>query len=184
MSLPTITLANPYSKLVLLLLVSTMNLAHADGWKIDFSRRTKDLPKEDLQRIEMNAESAMVPKKEEMTLLEAVFPAGEPMQEIVILNTEKGFVPSTVRVRQGLNYKINVVNVNEKDRNISFVLDSFSEHHATYYGKIKTFLIRPKQEGIFTFNSPETSAQGKIVVYPAGPSGASVPVRVPSSTPE
>jgi len=163
----------------LLLLISSS--AFAEGWKIDFSRRTKDLPKEDLQRMEMSAEGVTPVKKEEMTLLETMFPAGEPMQEVVILNTEKGFVPATIRVRQGLNYKINVVNVNEKEKNISFVLDSFSEHHATYYGKIKTFMIRPKQEGIFTFNSPETSAQGKIVVYPAGPSGASVPVRAPAS---
>lgn len=182
MSLPTITLAKPCIKFSLFALL-VCGFAHAEGWKVDFSRRTKDLPKEDLQRIEMQGEGAMPVKKEDMTMLEAIFPAGEPMQEIVILNTEKGFVPATVRVRQGLNYKINVVNVNEKEKNVSFVLDSFSEHHATYYGKIKTFMIRPKQEGIFTFNSPETSAQGKIVVYPAGPAGSSpsVPVRTPAS---
>ena len=182
MSLPTITLASPYSKLCLLLLLS-VSFAHAEGWKIDFSRRTKDLPKEDLQRMEIGSDASSS-RKEDVTMLEAIIPAGEPMQEVVILNTDKGFVPATIRVRQGLNYKINIVNVNEKEKNVSFVLDSFSEHHATYYGKIKSFMIRPKQEGIFTFNSPETSAQGKIVVYPSGPSGASVPVRVPASNPE
>jgi hypothetical protein len=57
--------------------------------------------------------------------------------------------------------------VNEKEKNVSFVLDSFSEHHATYYGKIKTFTIRPQKEGVFKFVSPETAAQGKLVVFPA-----------------
>lgn len=182
MSLPTITLASPCNKLCLLLLLCS-SAAFAEGWKVDFSRRTKDLPKEDLQRIEMGTDAPGA-KKEDPTMLETLFPAGEPMQEIVILNTDKGFVPATIRVRQGLNYKVNIVNVNEKEKNVSFVLDSFSEHHATYYGKIKTFMIRPKQEGVFTFNSPETSAQGKIVVYPMGPAGYSTPVRLPSSNPE
>ena len=182
MSLPTITLAGRYSKLCLLLLLGS-SVTFAEGWKVDFSRRTKDLPKEDLQRMEMGSDAPGA-KKEDATMLETLFPAGEPIQELVILNTDKGFVPSTVRVRQGLSYKVNIVNVNEKEKNVSFVLDSFSEHHATYYGKIKTFMIRPKQEGVFTFNSPETSAQGKIVVYPVGPTGYSTPVRQPSSNPE
>ena len=42
--------------------------------------------------------------------------------------------------------------------NVSFVLDSFSEYHATFYGKIKSFVIRPVKEGVYKFVSPETSA--------------------------
>lgn len=83
------------------------------------------------------------------------------------MNTDKGFVPATVRVKSGMNYRVHVVNINEDNKNISFVMDAFSEHHATYFGSLKTFNIRPKQQGVFTFQCPETSAQGKLVVYPA-----------------
>ena len=38
-------------------------------------------------------------------------------------------------------------------------------HHATYYGKIKTFMLEPKKEGAYSFESPETSAEGKLVVF-------------------
>jgi hypothetical protein len=108
---------------------------------------------------------------------ESLFESGQMAGEIVVLNTEKGFVPSTIRVKKGLAYQIHVVNVNEKDKNVSFVLDSFSEHHATFYGKIKTFVIRPQKEGVFKFVSPETSAQGKLVVYP----GNATETRTPAS---
>ena len=50
----------------------------------------------------------------------------EPTQEIVILNTEKGFVPASVRVKKGVAYKIHVVNLNMKEKNVSFLMDSFS----------------------------------------------------------
>jgi len=59
-----------------------------------------------------------------------------------------------------------VVNVNEKNKNVSFLLDAFSEHHATYYGDIKKIHIEPQKKGVYTFQSPETSAQGKLVVVP------------------
>lgn len=131
--------------------------ASDSGWKVDFSRRAKDLSVR---------EPASEPVKE--SVLDNVFsPNADPTQEMVILNTDKGFIPSVIRVRAGQSYKIHVVNINEQEKNVSFVLDSFSEHHATYYGKRKDFVITPKQEGVFTYQSPETSAQGRLVVAPA-----------------
>ena len=56
------------------------------------------------------------------------------------------------------------------------MLDAFSEHHATFYGKIKSFVIRPQKEGVYKFVSPETAAQGKLVVAPDEKNG-----RVPAS---
>lgn len=109
-------------------------------------------------------------------LLDVLFDKGEPVQEIVILNTEKGFVPSTVRVRKDGRYKISVVNVNEKEKNVSFILDGFSEHHATYFGKVKTFLLEPKKDGVFSFQSPETGTEGKLVVF-----APQITVRTPAS---
>lgn len=147
------------TRLVFLSLVVFSGFAQAD-WKVDFSRRTNEVRPEDLR-----GPASAEPKKEP-GFFDFLFSGGDPIQEVVILNTEKGFVPSTLRVREGLNYKINVVNVNESARNVSFVLDSFSEHHATYYGQIKTFHIKPAKEGVFSFICPETSAKGKLVVYP------------------
>jgi hypothetical protein len=147
-------------------------------WKVDFSRRIDEVRGEDLR----NPASVPAPEqKKDPGFLDFLFAGGEPVQEIVVLNTDKGFVPSTLRVKEGLTYKISVVNVNESARNVSFVLDSFSEHHATYYGKIKTFDIKPVKEGVFSFMCPETSAKGRLVVYPSSNGAPSPEVRLPAS---
>lgn len=86
-------------------------------------------------------------------------------QEFVILNTAHGFIPSNVRLHKGLHYTVHVVNVNDEKKNVSFMLDAFGEHHATYFGKIKSFDLDPDKEGIFEFQCPETSAQGKFVIF-------------------
>ena len=100
--------------------------------EIDFSRRR--------QLIREPASKGEAAQKQQLLFLD-LFSSSEPVQELVILNTSSGFVPSTVQLRKGGKYVVHVVNVNEKSKNISFILDSFSEHHATYYGKIKTFNI-------------------------------------------
>jgi hypothetical protein len=141
--------------------------AFADGWKVDFSRRQQATRSEDLR--EPASTDQPIAGAPDPSFFESLFQSGDIAQEIVVLNTETGFIPNTIRVKKGLNYKIHVVNVNEKEKNVSFVLDSFSEHHATFYGKIKSFVIRPVKEGVYKFVSPETSAQGKIVVFPGGP---------------
>lgn len=158
-------------------------LAHP-GWDVDFSRRqslTTD-KSVDLQPI---PDATRAPSSTEgKGLMGRVFDAVVPTQEIVILSTEQGFVPSTVRVKEGAQYRLIVVNVNEKMKNISFVLDSFSEHHATFYGQLKSFYISPKKGGVFTFISPETSAKGRLVVLPgdkADPLVTGPDLRAPAS---
>ncbi|MBC7371745.1 MAG: cupredoxin domain-containing protein, partial [Bdellovibrionaceae bacterium] len=86
------------------------------------------------------------------------------------LNTEKGFVPETIRVKKGSNYRVHIVNVNQKEKNISFVLDAFSEHHNTVYGQERTFNLNPKVDGIFSYQCPETAVQGRVIVISDGPS--------------
>ncbi len=81
------------------------------------------------------------------------------------MNTDKGFVPETVRLKKGGNYRIHVVNVNGKEKNVSFVLDAFSEHHNTVFGEQKTFSVSPKTDGIFSYQCPETAVQGKFIIY-------------------
>lgn len=186
---------------ILLLAMSGYATRARAEWTVDFSRRQTETRTQDLRAPASSgempvaapeyatptpaaeSEKAWAPAPTQPGFFESLFQSGEIAQEIVVLNTDKGFVPSSLRVRKGLNYKIHVVNVNEKEKNVSFVLDSFSEHHATYYGKIKTFVIRPQKEGVYRFISPETSAQGKLVVIPSG----GVENRLPASasvTPE
>ncbi len=167
--MPTITRAKLFTSG---LIVFASLSASADGWKVDFSRRTQEIRKQDLRAPassgEMPVEATLISPNAESkpSFFESLFQPGDIAQEIVVLNTDKGFVPSTIRVKKGLNYQIHIVNVNDKEKNVSFVLDSFSEHHATFYGKIKSFVIRPQKEGVFKFVSPETAAQGKLVVFP------------------
>ncbi len=156
---------------VLLLLIFLPGICDAE-WIIDLSRRNKEVRKQEYRPIQENSDGGV---------FDFILNSGEPIQEIVILNTDRGFVPSTVRTREGFQYKVHIVNVNEKDKNVSFVLDAFSEHHATYFGKIKTFMIHPQKEGIYTFQSPETSSQGRLVVYPTQKSQSGLSQRQPAS---
>lgn len=175
MSLPIFTRAKISTSFIFALLFLAQNVLAEGGWKVDLSRRVKEAPPKELTSSESNETPA------EKNFFTSLFDSSEPVQEMVILNTEKGFVPSTLRVRQDGNYRIHVVNVNEREKNVSFVLDAFSEHHATFYGKIKTFEIRPKRNGVFRFVSPETAAQGRLVVYPAADVPAAPEVRMPAA---
>ncbi len=155
----------------------------AAEWKVDFSRRQNQLSKP--AQLSDTAPLTSEAREKEPNMIAQLFEAAIPTQDIVIISTEQGFIPSTVRVKEGGQYRIVVVNVNEKARNVSFVLDSFSEHHSTFYGKIKSFYIKPKKEGVYSFISPETSAQGRLVVYsgqqPGSPSVLGAEMRAPAS---
>lgn len=128
------------------------------AWEVDMSRRQSDLKKS------RGPASLEVPQQKEASIVESFFDGMGPTQELVILHTENGFVPETLRVKKGQNYRVHIVNVNEKEKNVSFMLDAFAQHHATYFGLEKSFQFVPKMEGIYSFHCPETARQGKIVV--------------------
>jgi hypothetical protein len=160
-------------KIICLMFLLASSVAMAD-WDVDLTRRKEMRQKQDL--------AAPGEAQKEKGFLDALFQPGEPIQDVVILNTESGFVPNTFRARVGMRYNVHVVNINEKEKNVSFVLDAFSEHHATYYGKVKTFKMEPKKEGIYSFQCPETSTEGRLVVYPAlNSNGPGVELRQPAS---
>lgn len=96
-------------------------------------------------------------------LKKAMLPT-DPSNEIVILNTETGFIPAKVQLRKGEAYKIHVVNLNMREKNTSFLMDAFTQSHNTVFGVQKTFNIEPQVEGIFSFQCPETGIQGQVVV--------------------
>ncbi|RYZ79689.1 MAG: hypothetical protein EOP06_26725 [Proteobacteria bacterium] len=130
------------------------------AWEVDMSRRQVEFTHvSDQNRLPASANA-----DDTASLFGQVFDSVEPTQDIVILNTEKGFVPDTIRVKKGSSYKVHVVNVNTKEKNISFVLDAFSEHHNTVYGMERTFSLNPKVDGIFSYQCPETAVQGKVIV--------------------
>lgn len=132
----------------------------SQAWEVDLSRRQLDFNRvTDQSRL-----PASTTTDESKSIFGQVFDSVEPTQDIVILNTEKGFVPDTIRVKKGNSYRIHVVNVNQKDKNVSFVLDAFSEHHNTVYGQERVFNLNPKADGVFSYQCPETAVQGRIVV--------------------
>lgn len=144
-----------------------VSFAHVSvkAWEVDLSRRSQDL-----RKLSSTSGPTMLEPQgatETKNLFDSVLTSVEPAQEVVVLNTEKGFVPDTLNLRAGQSYKIHVVNVNEKEKNASFILDAFAEHHGTFYGQPKSFEINPKMEGIFSFQCPETAKQGRIVVTPS-----------------
>lgn len=155
-----------FAKFALFFIASFLQVS-VKAWEVDMSRREKDLDK-------FRGPASVEAEKKDKTWLQGLFqatPNFENEQEIVILNTDKGFVPETLKLKKGKSYKIHVVNVNEKEKNTSFVLDAFSEHHGTYFGQLKTFELSPKTDGVFSFLCPETSKQGRIIVIPDGDSG-------------
>lgn len=89
----------------------------------------------------------------------------DPIEDIVLIHSKTGFIPTSLRLRKNNSYTIHVVNISSENKNISFILDEFSEHHSIYFGQEKSFAINPKQEGAFQFICPETNKTGKIVVF-------------------
>jgi hypothetical protein len=146
----------------MLVLILCLGLSQATAWEVDLSRRQVDFNRvTNQQRLPASAVA-----EEPLGLLQKALNIPEVSQDIVIMQTEGGFVPEKVNVKKNGSYKIYVVNVNAKQKNSSFILDAFSEHHATAYGKVKTFTISPKTDGVFVFQSPETGVEGRLIVAP------------------
>ena len=176
--------AATFIKLCLFVTCCALGAASARAeWTVDLSRRHKAVRDGELNAAASPIADERAPASDGAGLVDRAARAvesildvnggGEPQQELVVLNTERGFVPSVLRLRNGGRYVVHVVNVNEKEKNVSFVLDAFGEHHATYYGKIKTFRADPKKEGVYSFQCPETGSEGRLVVY--APSGSGAP---------
>lgn len=138
------------------MLIAFTATAMAD-WKIDLSRRQKDLKKLELDQ--------MAAEEKKQGPLEQIFEKEMPKEEVVIANTDKGFVPNVLRLKKDQIYQVSVVNVNKNKKNVSFMLDAFAEHHGTYFGDVVTFTVKPQKEGLFQFYCPEAEFIGKVLVY-------------------
>lgn len=133
------------------------------AWEVDLSRRQVEFSKiVNTDRAPASVEAATQDKG----MFSKMFDVVEPTQDIVIMNTDKGFVPDTIKLRKNGNYKIHVVNINDKNKNVSFIVDAFAEQHNTVFAQEKTFQINPKIDGVFSFQCPETAVQGKFIVLP------------------
>ncbi len=145
-----------FIKIVLFILVGVQ----AQSWDVDMSRRTLDFDRV----VDQNRLPASVKTETPGFSVEALIPSNLPVQDIVILNTDKGFIPEKVVVRKGEVYKIHLVNVHSEKKNISFILDDFAESHSTPFAKEKKFELKPKKAGEFSFHCPETSFHGRLIV--------------------
>lgn len=154
---------NKWLSISTLLFVLILISLETQAFEIDLSRRRKKVP----ETTEASVPATVTPSPQRNTATE-FFASSDPKQEIVILNTEKGFVPSRLSLKKGGHYTIHLVNVNQKEKNVSFILDAFSEHHSTFYGNITSFEMHPAQEGVFSYQCPETSSEGKLIVINNG----------------
>lgn len=146
-----------------LLVLSSFFLVQSSlAWEVDFSRRKVDFSNvQNQDRL-----PASVQEEIPLGLIKGMNDFSDITQDVVIMNTESGFVPNVINLKTGKQYRIHVVNINSKEKNISFVADAFSEHHNTLFAKEKTFTISPRADGIFSFQCPETAVEGKFVVSP------------------
>ena len=141
---------------------------HAD-WSIDLSRRQTDFTRIENQRMPAATNVTVDEGKNDSEIFSAlkkIVNPVEPSVEIVIMQTETGFVPAMIHLKKDEVYKIHIVNLNSKEKNVSFMMDAFSQTHNTVYGVVKTFTIQPKIEGVYSYQSPETGASGKVVIVP------------------
>lgn len=156
-----------------------MPFSTSADWTIDFSRRVDEMKKFSPRQDTLPEKQTPGNVAPETVFAKSI--AGlEAKEEIVILNTSQGFVPSKVRVMAGRAYKFIVVNVNEENKNVSFIMDSFAEHHGTYYGQLKSFVLAPAESGVYMFSSPETAAKGSLIVQP-GMTNSMEYLRTPAS---
>ncbi len=141
------------------------SISIARAWDVDMSRRKTDFDRiEDKQR----GPASQDVKDSYLNVASLVEPL-LPVQDVVVLSTENGFVPDRIYLRRGQNYRINLVNINDQKRNTSFILDDFAESHATPYGVTKSFEIKPQKMGEYVFHSPETSYRGRVIVVDPAP---------------
>lgn len=152
------------SALIAFLGLSTFGSA----FEIDFSRREADRermnPVNQSQLVAPQAMAFREPASDSALSENSVsFPISKA-HEIVIVNTDKGFVPSQVHLHKGQGYKFYVFNLNKKFKNNSFIIDQMKVQHATFFGEAVMFQLKPEASGVFSFESPEASVQGKIVV--------------------
>ncbi len=148
--------AKLFTSFLFFTLVSSTTFA----WEVDMSRR-----KVDFDRIEdRKREPASIDVTDSFLSLQKIIEPALPIQDVVIMNTENGFVPERLHLRKGQNYRVHLININEQKRNVSFILDDFAENHSTPYALRKTFEIKPEKSGEFVFHSPETSFRGRLIV--------------------
>lgn len=145
---------------------------HAQIVEVGDNKETVTAPQSESKSVMPTQNSISKPteaslKQKDSEILKAIRKAVqpvEPVNQIVILNTEAGFVPDKVRVKKGESYKVHVVNINMREKNVSFIMDSFTQSHNTVFAQSKTFNIEPQVEGVYSYQCPETGVQGQLVV--------------------
>ncbi len=146
----------------------------ASAFEVDFSRRQIEFEKVfDQNRKPASVDETQIPGSltaspaagvVEQSLLSQVFDAPFEKQELALLITENGFVPAKVYLRRDVQYTIHIVNVHPREKNASIVLDAFTEHQTLPFGQARRIEIRPKAEGVFSFQSPELGTSGQLII--------------------
>ena len=162
MNSPNFKTARFFTKFFLFLFCSFAHI-EVKAFDVDFSRRTKEIKRSFRGPANVNDNSETTT---DSSTTESFFQSVDPSQDIVIALTENGFIPSKFSVRKNQRYNLHIVNLNPQQKNASFILDAFSEHHGIYFSNLVKIEIRPKVEGPFSFESPEVGKKGLLIVLP------------------
>ena len=79
----------------------------AEGWDVDFSRRAKQTENKMVEELRWPSGMKTAEELFADRPMNEIFQSVEPAQSIVVLNTDNGFIPDTIRLRKDANYKIN-----------------------------------------------------------------------------
>jgi hypothetical protein len=165
-------------KVGLFLLFSTLQV-RVKAWEIDFSRRQKDFER---MRAPASAPaggsqaSSREGHEKDRSWLQSLFSTPAVAFDVVVLITEKGFVPEALSLVAGRAYQIHVVNLHGEKKPMSFMLQAFNENHGLGFGERKSFRIDARQTGTFAFFSPELNQYGKLFVRHQVPAEQAIPV--------
>lgn len=149
------------------------------AWDIDFSKRQVDFTSVKDERIPASQNTVETATENEaadtaIDMIASALKPIEPSQEVIIMQTAQGFVPDKIQLTKGVTYRFHIVNLDPQFKNTSFLFDAFSQSHNTVYGQPKSFVVTPRAEGLFSYQSPETSRQGQVVIVDDVRSPASV----------
>ncbi len=167
--------ANLFTKIIGILMLVPLLPQISQAFEIDFSRRQLQFDKvvdsvvmQPANSVETSLTTGLSPQLSSQSLLERVFTPPSEVREIAVLLTEAGFVPQTVYLRKGTTCVLHIVNLHPREKNISVVIDAFTENHFLPFGVPKRIELQVKADGVFSFQTPELGSVGRLVVVDGG----------------
>lgn len=147
--------------LVSVFLVTSTIRFEIQALEIDWSKRSGTRA---ITRTPQSEPASAIPKSIAPAWIGEVFETPRPSQEVVLIHTSTGFVPSQIVIDTTRNYELHVVNVSDTVKTASFFIDHFGVQKGMPYASVQKVQLRPKQAGKFSIFSPETNFEAQLIV--------------------